>query len=101
MFKENRFGSKYVNIPANNINNNNNNNNNNNSIQFFIFVCRVNSYKANYRHSTVYISMSGATVDHIFNQKPLTKILLSLCRVKDGIKYTCNDLLLSIWHQER
>jgi hypothetical protein len=24
MFKENRFGSKYINIPANNINNNNN-----------------------------------------------------------------------------
>jgi hypothetical protein len=32
------------------------NNNNNISIQFnsLLFMCRVNSYKANYRHSTVY-----------------------------------------------
>jgi hypothetical protein len=34
---------------------NNNDNNNNNSIQlnFLLFMCLVNRYKANYRHSTV------------------------------------------------
>jgi hypothetical protein len=46
---ENRFGSKYVSIPANNINNTNNS-----ILQFssYLFMCKLNSTEANYKVST-------------------------------------------------